>query len=140
MNAFNNTKTNEELDELFDNIDKKLAAFKKLVKIVSNITTKKINNVISSVEFTLGYAASLDDTNSDSKSNSFDSDFSDAKGSGLNILTPNQMFSGLLISLAQLKAGNNSEKLKKEIRQMLCSLYRARKLTKPIYKSLPDII
>ena len=89
MNAFNNTKTNEELDELFDNIDKKLAAFKKLVKIVSNITTKKINNVISSVEFTLGYAASLDDTNSDSKSNSFDSDFSDAKGSGLNILTPN---------------------------------------------------
>ena len=139
MNAFNNTKTDEELDELFDNIDK-LSAFKKLVKIVSNITTKKINNVISSVEFTLGYAASLDDTDSDSKSNSFDSDFSDAKGSGLNILTPNQMFSGLLISLAQLKAGNNSEKLKKEIRQMLCSLYRARKLTKPIYKSLPDII
>ena len=31
---------------------------------------------------------------------------------GLKILTPNQMFSRLPISLAQLKAGNNSEKLK----------------------------
>ena len=32
-------------------------------------------------------------------------------GQGLKILTPNQMFSRLPISLAQLKAGNNSEKL-----------------------------
>ena len=31
---------------------------------------------------------------------------------GLKILTANQMFSRLPISLAQLKAGNNSEKLK----------------------------
>ena len=42
----------------------------------------------------------------------------------LKILTPNQMFSRLPISLAQLKAGNNSEKLKNEIRQLLYSLYR----------------
>ena len=40
----------------------------------------------------------------------------------LKILTPNQMFSRLPISLAQLKAGNNSEKLKNEIRQILYSL------------------
>ena len=33
------------------------------------------------------------------------------KGEGLKILTPNQMLSRLPISLAQLKAGNNSEKL-----------------------------
>ena len=33
-------------------------------------------------------------------------------GLGLNILTPNQMLSRLPISLAQLNAGNNSEKLK----------------------------
>ena len=45
-------------------------------------------------------------------------------GLGLNILTPNQMLSRLPISLAQLKAGNNSEKLKNEIRQLLYSLYR----------------
>ena len=41
-----------------------------------------------------------------------------------NILTPNQILSRLPISLAQINAGNNSEKLKKEIRQLLHSLYR----------------
>ena len=61
-------------------------------------------------------------------------------GKGLKILTPNQMLSRLPISLAQLKAGNNSEKLKNEIRQLLYSLYRSKKLTKEIYKSLIDII
>ena len=43
-------------------------------------------------------------------------------GKGLKILTPNQMLSRLPISTAQLQAGNNSEKLKNEIRQLLCSL------------------
>ena len=61
-------------------------------------------------------------------------------GKGLKILTPNQMVSRLPISLAQLKAGNNSEKLKNEIRQLLHSLYRSKKLTKQLYKSLADII
>ena len=46
----------------------------------------------------------------------------------------------LPITLAQLKAGNNSEKLKNEIRQLLYSLYRSKKLTKQLYKSLVDII
>ena len=41
------------------------------------------------------------------------------KGKGLKILTPNQMLCRLPITLAQLKAGNNSEKLKNEIRQLL---------------------
>ena len=45
-------------------------------------------------------------------------------GEGLKILTPNQMLSRLPISLALLKAGNNFEKLKNEIRQLLYSLYR----------------
>ena len=62
------------------------------------------------------------------------------QGSGLKILTPNQMFSRLPITLAQLKAGNNSEKLKNEIRQLLYSLYRLKKLKKQLYKSLIDII
>ena len=34
------------------------------------------------------------------------------EGKGIKILTPNQMLSRLPISLAQLQAGNNSEKLK----------------------------
>ena len=58
------------------------------------------------------------------------------KGKGLKILTPNQMLSRLPISLAQLKAGNNSEKLKNEIRQLLYSLYKSKKLTKNVYKNL----
>ena len=53
-------------------------------------------------------------------------------GQGLKILTPSQMLSRLPISLAQLNAGNNSEKLKNEIRQILYSLYRSKKLTKKI--------
>ena len=45
-------------------------------------------------------------------------------GEGLKILTPNQMLSRLPITLAQLKAINNYEKLKNEIRNLLFSLYR----------------
>ena len=59
---------------------------------------------------------------------------------GLKILTPNQMLSRLRISLAQLKAGNNFEKLKNEIKQILYPLCRSKKLTKKVYKSLVDII
>ena len=43
---------------------------------------------------------------------------------GLKILRPKHMLSKLPITLAQLKAGNNSEKLKNEIRRLLYSLYR----------------
>ena len=46
------------------------------------------------------------------------------------------MLSRLTISLAQLKARNNSEKLKDEIRQLLYSFYRSKKLSKTIYKHL----
>ena len=52
------------------------------------------------------------------------------QGQGLKILTPTQMLSRLPIFLAQLKAGNNSEKLKNEIRQLLYSFYKSRKITK----------
>ena len=59
---------------------------------------------------------------------------------GLKILTPNQMLSRLPITLSQLKDGNNSDKLKNEIRQLLYSLYRSKKLTKNIYNNLTNII
>ena len=62
------------------------------------------------------------------------------QGLVLKIQTSNQMVSRLPITLAQLKAGNNSQKLKNEIRQLLYSLYRSKKLTKQLYKSLVDII
>ena len=62
------------------------------------------------------------------------------QGKELKILTPGQMFSRLPISLARLKVGNNSQKLKNGIRQLLYSLYRSKKLAKQLYKSLVDII
>ena len=55
---------------------------------------------------------------------------------GLKILTPSQMLSRLPITLAQLKAGNNSEKLKNEIRQLLYSLYHSKNVTKQVYNNL----
>ena len=62
-------------------------------------------------------------------------------GQGLKkILKPKQMLSRLPIALAHLKAGNTSEKLKNEIRQLLYSLYSSEKLAKNIYKCLVDII
>ena len=66
---------------------------------------------------------------SDSEQDFFDSEFSDTKeGKGLQILTPDQMLSRLPITLAQLKAGNNSENLKNEIRQLMYSLYISKNL------------
>ena len=62
------------------------------------------------------------------------------EGKGLKILTPDQMLSRLPITLAQLKAGNNSQKLINEIRQLLYSLYRSKKLTKTIYNHLINAI
>ena len=50
------------------------------------------------------------------------------------------MLSRLPASLAQLKAGNNSEKLKNKIRQLLHSLYRSKKLTKNVYNNLINAI
>ena len=58
------------------------------------------------------------------------------QGKGIKILTPNQMLSRLPITLAQLKAGNNSEKLKNEIRQLLYSLYCSKNMTKQVYNNL----
>ena len=62
------------------------------------------------------------------------------EGQGMKILTPNQMRNRLPIALVQLQAGNNSNKLKNEIRQLLYSLYRSKNMTKQIYKSLISII
>ena len=48
---------------------------------------------------------------------------------GLKILTPNQM-------LAQIKAGNISESLLIEIRQIAYSLYRSKEITKKVYNNI----
>ena len=50
------------------------------------------------------------------------------------------MLTRLPVSLTQLKAGNNSQKLKNEIRHLLYSLYRSKKLSKTIYKHVMNAI
>ena len=47
----------------------------------------------------------------------------EVKGTGLKTLTPKQMLQRLSIALAQVKAGNNSENLLNENRQIIYSLY-----------------
>ena len=62
------------------------------------------------------------------------------QGQGLQILTPEQMITRLPDLLAQLKARNNSQKLKNEIRQIVYSLCRSKNLSKTIYKTLMNTI
>ena len=62
------------------------------------------------------------------------------EGTGLKILTPNQMLKRLPIALAQIKAGNNSESLLNEIRQSVYSLYRSKEITKKVYNSIINSI
>ena len=58
------------------------------------------------------------------------------KGTGLKILTPNQMLKRLPIVLAQIKEGNNSERLLNEIRQIAYSWYRSKEITKKVYNNI----
>ena len=60
----------------------------------------------------------------------------ETKGTGLKILTPKQMLQRLAIALAQVKAGNNSENLLNEIRQIIYSLFQSKQITKKVYNNL----
>ena len=62
------------------------------------------------------------------------------EGTGLKILASNQMLKRLPIALAQVKAGNNSESLLNEIRQLVFSLYRSKEITKKVYNNIINSI
>ena len=112
-----NTSQNNELVSL---INSELKDLKEKIKEMSEeeIKIEKPDKIIKIVEKILRF----------NKQNQ--------EGKGIKILTPNQMLSRLPISLAQLQAGNSSEKLKNEIRQQLYSLYRSKNMTKQIYNNL----
>ena len=59
-------------------------------------------------------------------------------GEGLKILSPKQMLQRLPIDLAQAKAGNKSENLLKEIRQIIFSLYREKEIIKKVYNNITN--
>ena len=58
------------------------------------------------------------------------------KGTGLKILTSKQMLQRLLIALAQVKVGNNSENLLNQIRLIVYSLYQSKQITKKVYNNI----
>ena len=104
--------TDQKNKDLVKSINKKLTKLKNIVKKVAKVEQNE--KIIDIVE------------------RSLDLDSENQSGKGLKILIPIQMLSRLPIFLAQLKAGNNSEKLKNEIRYLLYSLYRSKKLTKQL--------
>ena len=66
----------------------------------------------------------------------YDSKHSETERKELKILTPKQMLQRLPIALAQVKAGNNSESLLNEIRQIVYSLYHSKQIHKKIYNNI----
>ena len=125
LERLRNDESDEKNKDLVESINKKLTKMKNIVK---NVPKDKVSRVEEN-EKIIDIVERILELNSEKQ-----------LGLGLKILTPNQMLSRLPITLAQLKAGNNSEKLKNEIRQLLYSLQRSKKLTKQLYKSLVDII
>ena len=124
-NVLSDTKNTEEHIVQVNLIKSDLNNIKKRIKNASKDDINKIEEVYKIVDI-IELILNFNEGNQE--------------GQGLKILTPNEMLSRLPITLVQLNAGNNSEKLKNEIRQLLYSLYRPKKLIKQIYKSLIDII
>ena len=125
LERLRNDESDEKNKDLVESINKKLTKMKNIVK---NVPKDKVSRVEEN-EKIIDIVERILELNSEKQ-----------LGLGLKILTPDQMLSRLPITLAQLKAGNNSEKLENEIRQLLYSLYRSKTLTKQLYKSLVDII
>ena len=80
-------------------------------------------------KFFKDYAKMMLDSNYKAKQNK-------TKGTELKILSPKQMLQRLLIALAQVQGGNNSENLLNEIRRIVYSLYRSKEITKKVYNKI----
>ena len=81
------------------------------------------------INFFRDYIEMLSDANYNAKQN-------ETKRTGLQIVTPKQMLQRLPIALAQVKAGNNSESLLNEIRQIVYSLYQSKQITRKVYNNI----
>ena len=104
-------------------IKNKKNALKSFRDLKNNVKSEKLKDIVKELERSIfGY----DDENKEESS-----------GSGL---TSKQMLNRLPILLAQIQAGNNSTKLKIEIRQILYSLYRSKVLTKTVYNNLIKVM
>ena len=81
------------------------------------------------VKFYDDYSLMMSEAKSKAKQN-------ETKGTGLKILTPKQMIQRLPTALAKVKAGNNSQNLLNEIRQIIYLLYHAKNITKKVCNNL----
>ena len=98
-------------------------------KEVINNLEKFYNSREEVINFFRDYIEMLSDANYYAKQD-------ETKGTGLKILTPKQMLQRLPTALAQVKAGNNSESLLNEIRQIVYSLYQSKQITKKVYNNI----
>ena len=130
---YNKNKESFELlsiQNFLDNINNeyiknKKDALKNFKDLKNNVKSKELKYIVKELERPIcGY----------------DYENKELSGSGLKILTNKQMLNRLHILLAQIQAGNNSTKLKSEIRQILYSLYRSKVLTKTVYNNLIKVI
>ena len=111
-------KYNEFLNKLNEvNMGEKTGEQK---NVIDNLN-KFYNSREEVINFLRDYIEMLSDSNYNPKQN-------ETKGTGLKILTPKQMLQRLPITLAQVKAGNNSESLLNETRQIVYSLYQSKQI------------
>ena len=108
--GLNHKKNKEQLDTI-ENIKNLYESRKKVVQLFNNYAKNVSKNI-----------------------------FESKQGTGLKILTPKQMLQRLPIALAQVKAGNNSESLLNEIRQIVYSLYQSKEITKKVYNNIIKLI
>ena len=119
-------KQNEFLKKLSSiKIDKKTIEQKEVINNIENF----YNSREKVINFFSDYIEILSDANYDAKSKA-------TEGTGLKILTPKQMLQRYPIALAQVKAGNNSESLLNEIRQIVYSLYQSKQINKKEYNNI----
>ena len=119
-------KQNEFLNKLTNiKIGRKTLEQEKVIGNLENF----YNSRQEVINFFRDFTEMLSDGNYKDKQN-------ETKGTGLKILTPKQMLQRLPIALAQVKAGNNSENLLNEIRQIVYSLYQSKEITKKVYNNL----
>ena len=93
------------------------------------LTIKNIKNLYDSRQKIINL---LNDNSKTRSEAIYKSKQNETKGKGLKVLTPKQMLQRLPIALAQVKAGNNSENLLNEIRQIGYSLYQTKQITKKV--------
>ena len=101
--------------------------------MINSYTIKNVRNLYDSRQ---KYINLLNDNSKNRSEDIYKTKQNEIKGKGLKILTPKQMLQRLPIALAQVKAGNNSENLLNEIRQIVYSLHQSKEITKKVYNNL----